>query len=71
VKNLLCELCEPVELTELELVAVAGGGPFSIGGNWLSGSSGSSVLGIFTTIFVSKPTTLIENTVDNSVHISG
>jgi hypothetical protein len=69
-KNLLCELCEPVELTELELDAVAGGGPFSNIG-WLTASGGSSVTGIFTTIFVSKPTTLIENTVNNSVDISG
>jgi hypothetical protein len=70
VKNLLSELCEPVELTELELGAVAGGGPFSIGA-WLSAASDSSVTGIFTTIFVSKPTTAIQNVVDNSVHISG
>ena len=64
-------LCEPVELTELELDAVTGGGPFSIGGNSLSGSSGSTVLGFFTTIFVNKPTTVIENAVDNHVYISG
>jgi hypothetical protein len=63
-------LCEPVELTEIELDTVAGGGPFSISA-WLAASSGSSVTGIFTTIFVSKPTTVIENAVDNSVHISG
>ena len=65
-------LCEPVELTELELDAVAGGGPFSQSG-WfsLSGVSDSSVTGIFTTIFVSKPSTQIINAVDNSVHISG
>ena len=63
-------LCEPVELTELELDAVSGGGPFSISA-WLAASSGSSVTGIFTNIFVSKPTTVIENAVDNSVHISG
>lgn len=69
-KNLLCELCEPVELTELELDAVAGGGPFSISA-WLAAQTGSSVTGIFTTVFVSKPTTAIQNLVDNSVHISG
>ena len=63
-------LCEPVGLTEIELDAVAGGAPFSISA-WLAASSGSSVTGIFTTIFVSKPTTVIENAVDNSVHISG
>jgi hypothetical protein len=63
-------LCEPVELTELELDAVAGGGPFSISA-WLAASSDSSVTAILTTIFVSKPTTVIENMVDNSVHISG
>jgi hypothetical protein len=63
-------LCEPVELTELELDAVSGGGPFSISA-WLAASSNSSVTGIFTTIFVSKPTTQIIKGVDNSVHISG
>ena len=63
-------LCEPVELTELELDAVTGGGPFSISA-WLAASGASSVTGIFTTVFVSKPSTLIENVVDNSVHISG
>ena len=63
-------LWEPVELTELELDAVAGGGPFSISA-WLAASSDSSVTAILTTIFVSKPTTVIENMVDNSVHISG
>jgi hypothetical protein len=63
-------LCEPVELTEIELDVVAGGGPFSISA-WLAASGGSSVTGIFTTILVSKPTTVIENAVDNSVNISG
>ena len=63
-------LCEPVELTELELDAVAGGGPFSISA-WLAASSDSSVTAFFTTIIVSKPSTVIQNVVDNSVQISG
>jgi hypothetical protein len=63
-------LCEPVELTELELDAVAGGGPFSISA-WLAASSDSSITAYFKTIFVSKPTTNIENLVDNHVQISG
>jgi hypothetical protein len=63
-------LCEPVELTELELDAVAGGGPFSISA-WLSAQTGSSVTGIFTTLFVNKPITNIQNLVDNHVTISG
>jgi hypothetical protein len=63
-------LCKPVELTELELDAVAGGGPFSISA-WLSAQTGSSVTGIFTTLFVNKPITNIQNLVDNHVTISG
>jgi hypothetical protein len=63
-------LCEPVELTELELDAVAGGNPFSIWAT-LSASGGSSITATFTTILVSKPDTLIENVVNNSINISG
>jgi hypothetical protein len=57
--------CEPVELTELELDAVSGGGPFSIS-VW---SWGSGVFVHQTTTITSAPTTLIQNSVDNSLHI--
>ena len=58
-------LCEPVELTELELDAVSGGGPFSIS-IW---SSGSGVFVHQTVTITSAPTTVIQNGVDNSLHI--
>jgi hypothetical protein len=58
-------LCEPVELTELELDAVAGGGPFSIS-IW---SFGSGVFVRQTVTITSAPTTVIQNAVDNSLHI--
>jgi hypothetical protein len=65
-------LSEPVELTEVELDAVAGGNPFAIGPITLTAAgAGSSVTASFTTILINKPSTLIENVVDNSVTISG
>jgi hypothetical protein len=59
-------LCEPVELTEVELDAVSGGLSFSIG----ISSSGSTDSASITFILKSYPTTVIENAVDNSIHIS-
>jgi hypothetical protein len=64
-------LCEPVELTEAELDAVAGGNPFEIVATLTAAGAGSSVTASFKTIFINKPSTLIENVVDNSVTISG
>jgi hypothetical protein len=60
-------LCEPVELTEFELDAVAGGNPFSINISAF-GSSLSASLSVF---IDSHPTTSIVNVVDNSINISG
>jgi hypothetical protein len=57
--------CEPVELTELELDAVSGGSPFSIS-VW---SWGSGVFVHQTVTITSAPTTVIQNGVDNSLHI--
>jgi hypothetical protein len=57
-------LCEPIELTELELDAVSGGFTITIG------ASGSSV-GVGVKIIVkNEPTTVIENYVDNNVSLS-
>jgi len=59
-------LCEPVELTEFELDAVAGGNPFSINISAL-GSSVSAFLALF---IDNHPTTTITTIVDNSVRIN-
>jgi hypothetical protein len=58
-------LCEPVELTEAELDAVSGGFTITIG------ASGGSTVGVGLKVIVkSYPTTVIENVVDQSVHVS-
>jgi hypothetical protein len=58
-------LCETVELTELELDAVAGGA-FSIN---ISGFR-STVSAFLTATIDSHPTTSIVNIVDNSINVS-
>lgn len=58
-------LCEPVELTELELDAVSGGGPFSI----TIGALGSNVFVHERVTITNAPYTVIQNGVDNSIHI--
>jgi hypothetical protein len=60
-------LCEPVELTEFELHAVAGGNPFSINVSAFA----SSVFASLSVYIDSRPTTAIVNVVDNSVNIFG
>ncbi len=60
-------LCEPVELTELELDAVAGGNPFSINVSAFA----SRVFASLSVDIDSHPTTTIVNVVDNSINISG
>jgi hypothetical protein len=57
------DLCEPVELTEFELDAVAGGNPFSINVT----AAFSDVYARVRASFDNSSTNLI----DNSVHISG
>jgi hypothetical protein len=57
-------LCEPVELTESELDAVAGGNPFS---NFELENFNTAN---FTFTVSSEPATLISNTVNNSVSIT-
>jgi hypothetical protein len=58
-------LCEPVELTELELDAVSGGSPFTI----TISASGSTVFVNERVTITNAPTTGIQNFVDNSIHI--
>jgi hypothetical protein len=57
-------LCEPVELTESELDAVAGGNPFS---NFSLENFNTAT---FTFSVESEPVTMISNTVDNRVSIT-
>jgi hypothetical protein len=57
-------LCEPVELTESELDAVAGGNPFS---NFSLENFRNAT---FTFSVESEPTTMILNNVNNSVNIT-
>jgi hypothetical protein len=56
-------LCEPVELTEFELDAVAGGNPFSI-------TSTGSVVSQWL-IITNRSTNVIVNYINNSINISG
>jgi hypothetical protein len=60
-------LCEPVELTEFELDAVAGGNPFSVNVFALA----SSVSARVRANIENESTTSITNVVDNSINISG
>jgi hypothetical protein len=60
-------LCEPVELTEFELDAVAGGNPFSID---ISAAFSDVDARIRADLDIA-PTTLVSNTVNNSVNIFG
>ena len=55
-------LCEPVELTELELDAVSGGNPFSI-------TSAGSVVSQWL-IITNRSTNVILNYINNSINIS-
>jgi hypothetical protein len=57
-------LCEPVELTELELDAVSGGA-FGI----QIGASGSIVIVHERVTITNKAYTLIQNAVDNSINV--
>jgi hypothetical protein len=60
-------LCEPVELTEFELDAVAGGNPFSINISAFT----SRVFASLSLFIDSHPTNTIVNVIDNSINISG
>jgi hypothetical protein len=60
-------LCEPVELTEFELDAVAGGNPFSINVR----ASRSSVRASVSASFSNESSNTIMNLIDNSVNVSG
>jgi hypothetical protein len=60
-------LCEPVELTELELDAVSGGNPFSI----TITASHSRVFAYEKVTITNAPYTVIQNVVDNSINIGG
>jgi hypothetical protein len=60
-------LCEPVELTEFELDAVAGGNPFSINVE----AAFSKVRASVRASFENESTNSITNLIDNSVNVSG
>jgi len=60
-------LCEPVELTESELDAVAGGNPFSINVE----AAFSKVRAKVSASFSNESSNDITNLIDNSVNISG
>jgi hypothetical protein len=60
-------LCEPVELTEFELDAVAGGNPFSITVRAFRSSVRASV----SASFENESTNSIMSLIDNSVNVSG
>jgi hypothetical protein len=60
-------LCEPVELTEFELDAVAGGNPFSIN----VAAVASTVRARVSASFENESTNSITNLIDNSVNVSG
>jgi hypothetical protein len=60
-------LCEPVELTEFELDAVAGGNPFSI----TIDADKSKVRARVSASFSNESSNTIMNLIDNSVNISG
>jgi len=60
-------LCEPVELTEFELDAVAGGNPFSINVE----AAFSKVRAKVSASFSNESSNDITNLIDNSVNISG
>lgn len=72
-------LCEPVELTEFELGAVAGGLFGSVFGNNTNSGSFAGILNangpgsevsVVELIFVSHPSTSIVNVVNNSISVS-
>jgi hypothetical protein len=60
-------LCEPVELTEFELDAVAGGNPFSIN----IAAAFSDVDARVNAALVNGSTNNLANLVDNSINVSG
>jgi hypothetical protein len=60
-------LCEPVELTELELDAVSGGNPFAT----TITASHSRVFVYEKVTITNAPYNLIQNYIDNSINISG
>jgi hypothetical protein len=64
-------LCEPVELTEAELDAVAGGNPFEIVATLTAAGIASSVHATITSSFANAPASAVTSTVDNAVDISG
>ena len=59
--------CEPVELTEFELDAVAGGNPFSINVE----AAFSKVRASVRASFENESTNSITNLIDNSANVSG
>jgi hypothetical protein len=60
-------LCEPVELTEFELDAVAGGNPFSIN----IAAAFSAVSATVTAALANASENNLANLVDNSINVSG
>jgi hypothetical protein len=60
-------LCEPVELTEFELDAVAGGNPFSIN----IAAAFSAVSATVNAALANASENNLANLVDNSINVSG
>ena len=60
-------LCEPVELTEFELDAVAGGNPFSIN----IAAVTSAISATVNAALVNGSANSLANLVDNSINVSG
>jgi hypothetical protein len=61
------DIREPVELTEFELDAVAGGNPFSIN----ISATLSSVTAAVNATLANGSSNNLANLVDNSIHVSG
>jgi hypothetical protein len=60
-------LCEPIELTEFELDAVAGGNPFSI----TISASFSTISATVNSVLENNSANAQENSIDNSIHVTG
>ena len=60
-------LCEPVELTEFELDAVAGGNPFSIN----IAAVASAISATVNAALLNGSANSLANLVDNSINVSG
>jgi hypothetical protein len=65
------DLCEPIELLEFELDAVAGGNPFSIPATVSVSAISSTVSVALSTAFSNSPAAALTAAIDQSVTITG